>query len=74
MSTGKLLLFFPLLSTQLTGGSWRVIRCSFRLVTGLLDGRSFWAIAADYEKQDQLLASTEQRYYDEDRYWRYGVH
>ena len=26
------------------------------------------------KKQDQLLASTEQRYYDEDRYWRYGVY
>ena len=68
------IVFVPLLSTQLTGVVGELSAVLFVLLLVFLMVVPFWAIAAITKKQDQLLASTEQRYYDEDRYWRYGVY
>lgn len=75
MSTGTLLLFFvPLLSTQLTGVVGELSAVLFVLLLVFLMVVPFGLLLRLRKKQDQLLASTEQRYYDEDRYWRYGVY
>ncbi|MCR1928151.1 PH domain-containing protein [Enterococcus gallinarum] len=75
MSTGTLLLFFvPLLSTQLTGVVGELSAVLFVLLLVFLMVVPFGLLLRLRKKQDQLLASTEQRYYDEDRYWRYSVY
>jgi uncharacterized membrane protein len=75
MSTVTLSLFFvPLLSSQLTGLVGKLSAVLFVLLLIILLVVPIGTLLHLRKKQDQLLASTEQRFYDEDRYWRYGVY
>jgi hypothetical protein len=75
MSTVTMLLTsVPFISMQSSGMAGQVSVVLFVLLLVSLLVVPVYALLQLRKKQDQLLASVEQRYYDEDRYWRYGVY